>query len=208
MSAALPVKKCGADHLVAGLALPEVVLQSTKGGTASLSGADRCVVYVYPWTGRPGYPNPPNWDDIPGAHGSTPEAEGFADRYAEFEAAGYDVVGISGQTSKEQAEFAGRLRLPFALLSDAGFAFADALRLPRFETGGVTYLKRLTLIVRDGVIAETIYPVERPAEHAGEVLARLAVGLSSADTPLPLSPGGEGEARRTISNPNVRSSPL
>ena len=176
MSAGLPVDDGGADHLVAGLALPDVALQSTQGGKVSPSWADRCVVYVYPWTGRPGFPNPPDWDDIPGAHGSTPEAEGFRDRYAVFEAAGFDVVGISGQTSEEQAEFAGRLGLPFALLSDAGFAFADALRLPRFETGGVVYLKRLTLIVRNGVIAETIYPVVRPGEHAGEVLARLAVG--------------------------------
>jgi peroxiredoxin len=166
----------GADHLVAGVALPDVALQSTQGGKVSLSWADRCIFYVYPWTGRPGFLNPPHWDDIPGAHGSTPEAEGFRDRYADFEAAGYDVAGISGQTGEEQAEFAARLSLPFALLSDAGFAFADALRLPRFETGGVVYLKRLTLIVRDGVIAETIYPVTRPAEHAGEVLARL--GLS------------------------------
>lgn len=174
MSAGLPVDDGAADHLVAGLALPDVALVSTLGGKVSLSWADRCVVYVYPWTGRPGFPNPPNWDDIPGAHGSTPEAEGFRDQYAAFEAAGYDVAGISGQTGEEQAEFAARLGLPFALLSDAGFAFADALRLPRFETGGVGYLKRLTLIVRDGVIAETIYPVTRPGEHAGEVLARLA----------------------------------
>ena len=166
----------GADHLVAGLALPDVALWSTKGGRVSLARAARCVVYVYPWTGKPGFPNPPDWDDIPGAHGSTPEAEGFRDRYAAFESAGYDVVGISGQTGEEQAEFAARLGLPFAQLSDAGFAFADALGLPRFETGGVVYLKRLTMIVRDEVIAATIYPVVRPGEHAGEVLARLGGG--------------------------------
>jgi peroxiredoxin len=176
VSAGVPVDDGGADHLVAGVALPKVELQSTKGGKVSLSRVGRCIVYVYPWTGKAGFPNPPRWDDISGAHGSTPQAEGFRDRYDAFEAAGYDVVGISGQTGEEQGEFAARMGLPFALLSDAGFALADALRLPRFETGGVVYLKRLTLLVRDGVIAETIYPVVRPGEHAGEVLARLGVG--------------------------------
>ena len=42
--------------------------------------------------------------------------------------------------------------MPYLLLTDAQFRFADALSLPRFETGGVTYLKRLTLLVRNGVI--------------------------------------------------------
>ena len=37
----------------------------------------RAIVFVYPWTGRAGVANPPDWDDIPGAHGSTPETEGF-----------------------------------------------------------------------------------------------------------------------------------
>lgn len=176
MSGGLLVDDGGADHLVSGVALPDVALVSTQGGKVSLSWADRCVVFVYPWTGRPGFPNPPGWDDIAGAHGSTPEAEGFRDRYAEFVAAGYDVVGISSQSSEEQAEFSARVGLPYSLLSDAGFALADALRLPRFKTGGMVYLRRLTLIVRDGVIAETIYPVAQPGEHAREVLSLLAVG--------------------------------
>ena len=42
------------------------------------------LMIVYPWTGRPGHPNPPDWDVIPGAHGSTPELEGFRDRAAAF----------------------------------------------------------------------------------------------------------------------------
>ena len=164
----------GARHLTAGVMLPDVALVSTLGGTVSLrSLAGVSVVYVYPWTGRPGFPNPPNWDDIPGAHGSTPEAEGFAKLHPRFVDSGVRVFGVSGQTCAEQAEFAGRLGLPFALLSDAKFALADGLALPRFATGGVAYLKRLTLIVRDGLIAQTVYPVQQPGEHAGEILARI-----------------------------------
>ena len=175
MSAPDPVDERGAAHLAVGLRLPDIALPSTSGGfVRPVLIAGPAIVYVYPWTGRPGWPNPPGWDDIPGAHGSTPQAEGFRDHHLHYRAAGYDVVGVSGQTQEEQREFADRLGLPFALLSDHGFALADALALPRFETGGVTYLKRLTLIVREGAIAGTIYPVLRPAEHARELLARLA----------------------------------
>lgn len=163
------------SHLVAGTALPDVSLPSTHGGFVSLAGwPRRAVVFFYPYTGRPGTPDPPNWDAIPGAHGSTPEAMGFRDRYEAFTALGTDIFGLSGQDTAWQREFAERAELPFALLSDSGFGFADALRLPRFETGGIAYLQRLTLIVADGKIADTMYPVDQPAAHAAEVLDKLS----------------------------------
>src|SRR5690606_40833006 len=42
---------------------------------------------------------------------------------------------------------------PFPLLSDAGLAFARTLSLPTFRAGNEVFLKRLTLILEDGVIA-------------------------------------------------------
>ena len=72
-----------------GTELPSIALPTTSGEVidlASLPGLS--LVAVYPWTGRPGLANPPNWDDIPGAHGSTPELEGFRDLHAEFERRG------------------------------------------------------------------------------------------------------------------------
>jgi peroxiredoxin len=164
----------GARHLSVGLPLPDILLASTRGEAVSparLGGLH--VLYIYPWTGRPGVPNPPNWDDILGAHGSTPQGEGFRDRHGDFSAAGIGVWGISGQETCEQREFSDRLGLPFALLSDAGFALQQALALPVFETGGVRYLKRLTILARDGHVARVIYPVQDPAGHAAAVLAEL-----------------------------------
>lgn len=156
--------------------LPSIALISTQGRIVDLSvELGRAVVFVYPWTGTPGLPDPPDWDTIPGAHGSTPEAAGFAKLWPEFAAAGVAIYGVSGQTPAEQLAFSQRMALPFELLSDHGFAFADALGLPRFETGGITYLKRLTMIVRDGAIDGTVYPVANPAGHAAELLTRLGV---------------------------------
>jgi peroxiredoxin len=65
------------------------------------------------------------------------------------------------------------LRLPFPTLSDAEGRFTAALALPTFATGGATYLKRLTLVIRDGRVERVFYPVPRPQTHAPEVLCWL-----------------------------------
>ena len=164
-----------AKHFMPGTRLPDVALPATRGAAVNLARfQERAIVFVYPFTGTPGQPNPPDWDSIAGAHGSTPEAEGFRDHYAALQLAGFEVFGLSGQTSEAQKAFASRAGIPYLLLSDAQFAFANALQLPCFVTGGVTYLKRLTLIVRDGVIYRAIYPVHPPDRHAAELLAALS----------------------------------
>lgn len=169
-----PVEDGGAAHLAAGTPLPGLSLPSSKGGTVDLSRLPgRTVVFVYPWTGRPGLTNPPAWDDIPGAHGSTPQAEGFRDLSRDFATRGVAVFGLSGQDGAHHRELAERLALPFPLLSDSDLAFARALRLPTFATGGVTYLKRLTLICADGLVTRALYPVHPPDRSAATTLAAL-----------------------------------
>lgn len=167
-----------ARHLIAGTRLPDVALPATRGANINLARfQERAIVFVYPMTGTPGVPNPPDWDAIPGAHGSTPEAEGFRDAYAEFEILGYEVFGLSGQSTDAQHAFAVRAGIPYLLLSDENLAFADALNLPRFKTGGVTYLSRLTMIVRNGIVYRVIYPVVKPGEHASDLLRSLTATL-------------------------------
>src|SRR4029078_12800808 len=123
--------------LAAGVTLPAISLPATDGTIIALAElAGRSVVMVYPWTGRPGQPNPPNWDDIPGAHGSTPELEGFRDRHADFARLGAGLFGLSRKTTEYQREMVARLRLPFPILSDADGHFGSAMRLPSFGTGG------------------------------------------------------------------------
>jgi peroxiredoxin len=166
----------GSRHLKGGRRMPDVDLPTTSGASVNFARIDgTAIVYCYPWTGRPGLPNPPHWDDIPGAHGSTPEAEGFRDLYAGFRQAKAAVYGLSTQATDYQRELVERLGLPFDLVSDAGFAFQRALALPTFAAGSVTYLKRLTLAVRAGRIERVYYPVGQPAAHAREVCAWLGM---------------------------------
>jgi peroxiredoxin len=66
-----------------------------------------------------------------------------------------------------------RLRLPFTMLSDTGLHLAEQLDLPTFRAGDRTLFKRLTLIIRNGIIEHVFYPIFPPNEHARQVLTWL-----------------------------------
>ncbi len=95
------------------------------------------------------------------------------------------MFGLSTQPTAYQRELVERLGLPFEVASDEEFAFQRALELPTFSTGGVTYLKRLTLAINDGRLERVYYPVAAPAAHAREVCAWLGMADRSD-----LRPGG------------------
>jgi peroxiredoxin len=169
----IPEDDGACDHLP-GLALPSIALAATDGRRLDLARlAGRTVVYAYPRTGRPDQEPPSGWNAIPGARGCTPQSCAFRDHYRELQALGADVYGLSTQDTDYQREAAERLHLPFPLLSDADLAFTHALRLPTFSVEGMTLTRRVTLIVRDGVIEHVFYPVFPPDRNAEDVLAWL-----------------------------------
>ncbi len=164
----------GARHL-AGARLPNVTLPATSGPPVNLSKLKGLtVVYIYPRTGVPGVDPPPGWDQIPGARGCTPQSCGFRDHFAELQALGVaHVFGLSTQDSRYQREAAERLHLPFPILSDADLNFALGLHLPMFVTSGMTLLRRMALVIEDGVILKAFYPVFPPDKNAEEIIAWL-----------------------------------
>jgi peroxiredoxin len=122
----------------------------------------------------PGVDAPPGWDQIPGARGCTPQSCGFRDHFAELKALGVGhVYGLSSQSTAYQREAADRLHLPFAILSDADLKLARAIGLPTFTTSGMTLFKRMALVIDDGVIVKTFYPVFPPDKNAAEVIGWL-----------------------------------
>jgi peroxiredoxin len=165
----VPVDDGACDHLP-GLRLPAIPLPSTAGRRVDLSTLPgRTVVYLYPQTGRPDRDGLPGWNDIPGARGCTPQTCAFRDHHAELKALGAEVFGLSTQNTEYQKEAVERLQLPFELLSDEHFKWIEALRLPTFELEGIRFVKRITLIARDGVIGKVFYPVFPPDANAEEV---------------------------------------
>jgi peroxiredoxin len=165
----------GAARHLAGLRLPSIALAATGGAEVDLARlAGLTVVYIYPRTGRPGVAPPDGWDAIPGARGCTPQSCSFRDHFAELKALGVaHLFGLSTQDTDYQSEAVDRLHLPFPILSDAGLLLTRALDLPVFEVAGTTLLKRMVLIVDDGVIAKVFYPVFPPDESAAVVVGWL-----------------------------------
>src|SRR5262245_58251372 len=165
-----PVDDGACNHLV-GMAMPNITLPSTAERDVDLNALPpRCtVIYCYPRTGRPGEQMPEGWDEIPGARGCTPQSCSFRDHHRELADLGAGVFGLSTQSTAEQREVAERLHLPFELLSDEELRFSRALRLPTFEAGGMTLIKRLTLVIRDSVIEHVFYPVFPPDESARQI---------------------------------------
>jgi len=170
----VPLDDGAADHLK-GMRLPDLTLPATDGAAvnlATLSG--RTVIYIYPRTGVPGIDPPEGWDLIPGARGCTPQSCSFRDHFGELKALGVArVFGLSTQDTAYQQEAVSRLHLPFAILSDEKLGLAKALRLPTFSAAGMTLLKRMALVIDDGVITKAFYPVFPPDQSAAQVIAWL-----------------------------------
>jgi len=163
----------GAARHLTGLKLPAVALAATDGSQVDLSKlSGRTVVYIYPRTGRPGENPPDGWDAIPGARGCTPQSCSFRDHFAELKGLGVkQLYGLSTQDTDYQREAADRLKLPFPVLSDAALKLARAIKLPTFTIAGMTLLKRMALVIDDGVVSKVFYPVFPPDKNANEVVA-------------------------------------
>jgi peroxiredoxin len=170
----VPEDDGAAGHL-SGLHMPSHALAATDGMSVDLSTlAGLTVVYIYPRTGRPDVANPDGWDEIPGARGCTPQTCAFRDHFTDLRALGVrHLYGLSTQDTAYQREAAERLHLPFPLLSDEPLGLTRALDLPTFTTHGMTLLKRMALVIRDGVIEHVFYPVFPPDQNAGDVVAYL-----------------------------------
>ena len=163
----------GAANHLTGMTIPPVSLRATNDTAVTLSElTGRTVVFGYPRTGEPGKIGlVDDWDMIPGARGCTPQTCSFRDLFAELKAAGAKhVFGLSTQSNEYQTEMAGRLHLPFPVLSDKHLELSDALSLPTMEVADLTMIKRMAMIIDDGKITHVFYPVFPPDRNAGDVL--------------------------------------
>jgi peroxiredoxin Q/BCP len=110
-------------------------------------------------------------DDTPGC---TKEACSFRDGYAEIQATGAVILGVSADDAKSHKAFAEKFHLPFQLVADADHKIIDAygVRMPV-----VGFAKRTTFIIDKSGVIRKVFEGVSPATHEPEVLAALK-GLS------------------------------
>ena len=139
--------------------VPDFTAPSTSGefSFASLRGK-KVVLFFYPKDNTPG---------------CTTESLQFRDLYAQFQAAGAEVVGISRDSLKSHENFKAKLELPYALVSDTDEAICNlfgVIKMKKMYGKEVRGIERSTFLIgRDGNLVREWRGVKVPG-HAQAVL--------------------------------------
>ncbi len=106
-------------------------------------------------------------DDTPGC---TKEACSFRDGYAEIQATGAVILGVSADDAKSHKAFAEKYHLPFQLVADAEHKIIDAygVKMPVLNMA-----KRTTFIIDKAGVIHKVFEGVSPATHEPEVMAAL-----------------------------------
>jgi peroxiredoxin Q/BCP len=147
-----------APPLVAGDRAPLIALPDGEGVERRSDGLGGrpLVLFFYPK------------DDTPGC---TAEACAFRDSFADLQALGAEVWGVSGDDAASHQRFASRHRLPFPLLVDKGNSLRRAFGVPSvlgLLPGRVTYV-----IDGDGVIRHVFNNLLDGPAHRREAIEAL-----------------------------------
>ncbi len=118
----------------------------------------KLVVFFYPKASTPG---------------CTVEACNLRDNYNTFLAQNYEVIGVSADTVKRQANFANKQGLPFSLLADEDKKVIEAFGVwgpKKFMGKEYDGIHRTTFVIDEqGVIEEVITKV-KTKEHTAQIL--------------------------------------
>jgi peroxiredoxin Q/BCP len=103
--------------------------------------------------------------------GCTAEGRGIRDRFAEFQAKGVEVVGVSFDKPEANAEFVKAEGFQFRLLSDTEHTLAKAVGAASSDYQVVA--SRISYLVGPDGKVQKVYGAVTPATHAGDVLSDL-----------------------------------
>lgn len=146
-------------QLTAGMPAPHFEGTDQNGKTVKLSSflGKKVVLYFYPK------------DDTPGC---TAEACSLRDNYNELLKKGFIVLGVSPDSEKSHAKFAGKYNLPFPLIADpekkilsAYGAYGEKLMYGKKVTGVI----RTTFIIDEKGIIEKVIKKVDTKEHATQI---------------------------------------
>lgn len=147
-------------HLQEGDQAPDFSGVNEKGESVSLSDfkGKKLILFFYPKADTPG---------------CTAEACNLRDSYSELREKGFELLGVSADTSRSQGNFKKKYNLPFPLLADTDQTVVNAYGVwgPK-QMFGKNYegINRTTFVIgENGVIEKVITKVET-ANHAEQIL--------------------------------------
>jgi peroxiredoxin Q/BCP len=151
------------EVLKAGDKVPQFKTVDQNGNAISLSQLEgkKTILFFYPRANTPG---------------CTAEACNLKDNYQELKAAGFQLIGVSGDNPKKQKNFADKYKLPFTLLADEDKVVIDAFGVwgpKKFQGREYDGIHRTTFIVDEKGVVEQVIGKVKTKDHAAQILACL-----------------------------------
>jgi len=148
------------NTLKVGDTVPAFSAMDQDGNTINLSdySGKKLVVFFYPKANTPG---------------CTLEACNLRDNYAELQAQGFELLGVSADSQKKQSNFKTKFDFPFPLLADEDHTVINTFGVwgpKKFMGRAYDGIHRMTFVIdENGTIAKVIEKV-KTKDHAAQLL--------------------------------------
>jgi peroxiredoxin len=152
-------------------ALPSIPVLASQGDSVILDRFTNRSIVVYTY---PGSHSSPDGGEQSQAADSA-QHQTFSDHEDELNAFGLIAFGLSSQFHKEQSTTRIKNRIRHELLSDTSLQLAHELKLPTFVLDDTERYRRLTLLIRNGRIDKTFFPIPDASRNIAQVLAWIRV---------------------------------
>lgn len=119
----------------------------------------KLIVFFYPRANTPG---------------CTAEACNLRDNYSELKAKGYELLGVSEDSSKKQSNFKNKYDLPFPLLADEDHTVINTFGVwgpKKFMGREFDGLLRTTFVLDEKGVIEKVIEKVKTKDHAAQLLA-------------------------------------
>jgi peroxiredoxin Q/BCP len=143
-----------------GDAVPNFSAKDEQGNTISLSDykGKKLVVFFYPKASTPG---------------CTVEACNLRDNYKALQDAGFELLGVSADSEKKQANFKNKYEFPFPLLADENKTVINTFGVwgpKKFMGKEYDGIHRMTFLIDEKGIVERVIDKVKTKEHAAQIL--------------------------------------
>nr|WP_298998586.1 thioredoxin-dependent thiol peroxidase [uncultured Allomuricauda sp.] len=148
------------NMLKAGDKVPEFSAKDQDGNTINLQDyqGKKLVVFFYPRANTPG---------------CTAEACNLRDNYSLLQEEGYELLGVSEDSQKKQANFRNKYDFPFPLLADEDHTVIDTFGVwgpKKFMGKEYDGLHRTTFVIDEEGIIDRVIEKVKTKDHAAQLL--------------------------------------
>jgi len=149
------------NTLKEGNKVPNFITTDQDGNTISLSDyqGKKLVVFFYPAASTPT---------------CTVEACNLRDHYQELQDSGYEILGVSADTEKKQANFRNKHKFPYPLLADTNKEVINAFGVwgpKKFMGREYDGIHRKTFLINEEGVVERVIDKVKAKIHAAQILS-------------------------------------